>query len=82
MKKEEFDNKKFKESMGYRQQPLEYDYQKYLYLNPKLTVKMYEHCRINKCLWKIECGKRIHIHFTNETLEEIWWHNGTLCNDC
>ncbi len=74
MKKEEFNNKKFKESMGYKSHPIEaYNYQKYFELNPKLTISIYEYCRINKCLWKIKCSIRIQIPFTNEILEEAWW---------
>ena len=71
MKKEEFDNKKFKESMGYKSQPIEaYNFQKYLDLNPKLTISIYEYCRINKCHWKIKCGMGIQIPFSNEILEK------------
>ncbi len=84
MKKEEFDNEKFKESIGYKRQPIEpYDFEKYKSINPKLTVEIYEYCRKNRSLWKIKCGKRIYIPWTKHVLEETWWHKANeFCSGC
>jgi len=69
-----------KESMDLYSNLEPYDYEKYKTINPKLTKRMYEHLRFNGVLWKVICGKRVEIRYTNEVLEAVLWRNSLEAN--
>lgn len=79
MKKEDFDLEKFKKDNGLDFKLEPYDYEKYKNINPKLTITMYEFLRGNGSLWKVKCGKRVTIAFSNEVLEAVWWRDTEEC---
>lgn len=61
MKDKKFDLEKFKREMGwdttYKLQP--YDYEKYKFISPQLTVAVYERLRESEAEWKIVAGIEI-----------------------
>lgn len=74
MKKEKFDNKKFKKDFGIPSPTLQpYNYQRYKRVNPNLTEDAYRHLRGNGSEWKILCGLSVSTHWGNEILKETWY---------
>ena len=53
-----------------------YNFERYLVVNPYLTIRMYEYLRENNDEWKILCGIRVKIKWENEILEEVWYLKG------
>lgn len=55
-----------------------YDY--YKAINPELTKVMYDYLRGNGSLWKVKCGKEVHIKWSIEPpLKRIWWRDTPEC---
>ena len=73
MKREEFDNEKFKRELGLVPRWLQpYNYERYKKVNPNLTKPVYEQLRRNGVEWKILCGLSVSTHWGNEVLKERW----------
>lgn len=53
-----------------------YNYERYLAVNPILTIRMYEYLRDNNNEWKILCGIRVKIEWENEILDEVRFRKG------
>jgi hypothetical protein len=49
----------------------QYDYERYLAVNPNLTREMYQFLRGNKTEWKILCGFEVKMNWSDEVLEPI-----------
>jgi hypothetical protein len=69
----DFDLEKFMNEFNTEHELQPYNYERYLAVNPNLTVKMYKHLRDNHCEWKILCGLRVEIKGTTEVLNEVWF---------
>lgn len=60
------------EILGFEKQSFQpYNYNRYLAVNPNLTVRMYEYLRGNHSEWKILCGISVKICWENEILKEV-----------
>lgn len=73
MKKEIFDNEKFKKELGILPRTLQpYDFERYNNVNSNLTEAVYKQLRLNGSEWKILCGLSVSTHWGNEVLQEAW----------
>ena len=73
MKKEEFNNEKFKKELGVPPRALQpYNFERYKKANPNLTEEVYKQLRLNGSEWKILCGLSVFTHWGNEVLKERW----------
>lgn len=74
---DEFNIEELENSLGltYNKNLQPYDYERYRRFNPKLSEDMYKFLRINKAEWKILCGVRVTIKWSNDILDEVWYLN-------
>ena len=64
----------------FRNKGKERPYEYYKAINPELTKVMYDYLRGNGSLWKVKCGKEVHIKWSNEPpLKRIWWRDTDKC---
>jgi hypothetical protein len=70
---DEFNIEELIESLGlnYENRLQPYDYERYRLFNPKLSENMYRFLRDNNCEWKILCGLRVTMDWSNDVLEPI-----------
>lgn len=75
----EFNIEELEESLGitYGKRLQPYNYKRYRLFNPKLSENMYRFLRDNNCEWKILCGLRVTMAWSNDVLEPLWYLNLT-----
>jgi len=73
----EFNIEEFIESLGlnYENRLEPYNYERYKSFNPQLSEAMYRFLRDNNCEWKILCGLRVTMAWSNDALEPLWYLN-------